>query len=181
MNDLSASEGRPAGSGSAGRAWELGAAGWARRGALAFPQKEKGIGWVLSGAYLAGATTAHSAPTTTGAGGNAKSRRQTQRRKGSGSGRRRNNEKSEVFHGTHFICPASRWPGVGSGTFRAVEGCQRVREPSLSPLLYKKYSTTPPHAGKYHCVVVGQIYGTNFFMAKWRPKKKALRWQSLAI
>ena len=28
---------------------------------------------------------------------------------------------------------------VGIGTFRAVEGCQWVREPILSPLLYKSY------------------------------------------
>lgn len=38
-----------------------------------------------------------------------------------------------------FICPAGLLHrlGVGSGTFRAVEGCQRVTEPSLSPLLNK--------------------------------------------
>ena len=139
----------------------IGATGWTRRGALAFPQKKESS-WVLSGAYLAGATTAHSAPTTTSrGGGNAKSRRQTQRRKSSGSGRRGNSEKSEVFHGTHFICPASRWPGVGSGTFRAVEGCQRVREPSLSPLLYKKVFNCPTACGEvplWWAKYTGQIF-----------------------
>ena len=41
--------------------------------------------------------------------------------------------------GTLFIFPTSAPKGrrVGLGTFRAVEGCQRVREPNLSPLLYK--------------------------------------------
>ena len=31
--------------------------------------------------------------------------------------------------------PGPGW--VGIGTFRIIEGCQRVREPILSPLLYK--------------------------------------------
>ena len=47
-----------------------------------------------------------------------------------------------------YVPPA--WPGVGRGTFRAVEGCQRVTEPSLSPLLYK-LETSRPRAGEYRC------------------------------
>ncbi len=48
-------------------------------------------------------------------------------------------EKTRFFMALTFICPAGllRKEGVGIGTFRAVEGCQRVREPSLSPLLNK--------------------------------------------
>lgn len=36
---------------------------------------------------------------------------------------------------------------VGIGTFRAVEGCQWVREPILSPLLYKSYENFPAASG----------------------------------
>jgi len=46
------------------------------------------------------------------------------------------NSVNQTFHGYKFIFPGV-FTGPGIGTFSTLEGCQRVIEPDLSPLLYK--------------------------------------------
>ena len=50
-----------------------------------------------------------------------------------------------------LYAPSAKAGRAGIGTFRAVEGCQRVREPVLSPLLYKSYENCPAASGGVPC------------------------------
>ena len=68
--------------------------------------------------------------------------------------------KMECAMGTRFIAPrAARGGGRGRNWhLSAGEGCQRVREPNLSPLLYKTELTAPPAAEEYQGLVLAKIY-----------------------
>jgi hypothetical protein len=44
---------------------------------------------------------------------------------------------NQTFHGCQNLYSPGSFSGTGIGTFSNSEGCQRVIEPDLSPLLYK--------------------------------------------
>jgi hypothetical protein len=90
--------------------------------------------------------------------------------KAAGWGRAKKAETAGFLMALRLYFPGQlSWHRVGSGTFRAVDGCQRVVEPSLSPLLYKKLKTSPPRAGEY--LVVRQMYAQKFFRRKQSGEK----------
>jgi hypothetical protein len=72
---------------------------------------------------------------------------------GSRRGERQENDEGGLLHGTRFIAPVpAATPGRGRNWHLSTsEGCQRVTEPNLSPLLYKTEKTAPPAAGEYLC------------------------------
>lgn len=99
----------------------------------------------LATATTSAATAAHSHSRSNGSGhrnggSNTETHRQGGMQRGSRGGWVQTGESEGVFHGTLSYMPRQQKLGrAGIGTFRAVEGCQRVREPVLSPLLYKSY------------------------------------------